>query len=482
MGESQDTLFAMDFNRSVKVEARRERLTSDAGALVVRELISQLGIDEYLVERLDDPRDQDLITHPQVELLRTALLLVSHGWGALTDVDVLRDDPVLRLSVSERRGDAPLRPQPEEALVPDGLASQPTLSRLLYALSSRDNTAVLRRMLVETATRRLHAAGEGPLDKATLDVDSIPIETHGHQEGTAYNGYFGHRGYHPILASVAETGDLLAARLREGNADTAQGALGFILELIDQVEGSYAESVSLRMDAGFPEDTLLSALEARETPYVCRIGSNPVLARMAEPLVRRPPGRPPNEPRTWLHELTYAAEEWSKERRVVLVVQERPGELHLHTFYLLTSWSPEEVPAEELLARYRRRGKAEKHYGELVEVVPALSSTNRRKSTYRGKEPENRADPCLPFAVNEVRLLLASLAYDLLHAGRALLEKITRTGWSLKRFVARLLKVPARVLLHARQVTVAIDDLAARHWYRLLTRIQQLRAPPCHAV
>lgn len=138
------------------------------------------------------------------------------------------------------------------------------------------------------------------------------------------------------------------------------------------------------------------------------------------------------------------------------------------------------MSAAELLALYRRRGKAEDHFGDLVRVVdPALSSTNRPKSTYAGCRPKDRAEPCDPFAVNEVRLLLAGISYNLLHAGRALLEAITRTGWSLERFVTQVLKVPARVLLGHRSVTVAIGECLADHWYRLLARIQELRWQPC---
>ena len=350
MSESQDTLFRLDFNGSVKIEGRRQRLTGDAGALLLRELMGQLGMDAYLAERLEDRRDQAVTKHPWAELLRTAVLLPAQGWRDLEDAELLRDDPVLRLAVSDRRGDAPLRAIPEGALVPDGLASQPTLSRLHKSLSTPANRAGLQEALVEAAVRRLQASEGGPLEHATLDIDSLPIETWGHQDGSIYNGHFGHRGYHPIVGSVAETGDLLALKLRPGNVHTAQGALEFVDELIDQVQGRYAKRVSLRIDAGFPEETFLSSLEQRDVAYVARIRKNAVLERMAEPHVRRPPGRPPKEPRTWVHELRYRAGSWSRQRRVVLVVQERPGELFLHTFFLLTSFSPQQMPADNLLA------------------------------------------------------------------------------------------------------------------------------------
>ena len=56
MGESQSTLFSMDFNRSVKIEDRPEHLSGDAGALLLREVLSLLQIDDLLEQRLEDPR------------------------------------------------------------------------------------------------------------------------------------------------------------------------------------------------------------------------------------------------------------------------------------------------------------------------------------------------------------------------------------------------------------------------------------------
>jgi hypothetical protein len=75
MGEEQGTLFSLDFNRSVVIEARPERLSSDAGALLIRDLTDRLGLPELADTYLDDPRDPDRISHPFVKVLRTWLLL-----------------------------------------------------------------------------------------------------------------------------------------------------------------------------------------------------------------------------------------------------------------------------------------------------------------------------------------------------------------------------------------------------------------------
>ena len=106
-----------------------------------------------------------------------------------------------------------------------------------------------------------------------------------------------------------------------------------------------------------------------------------------------------------------------------------------------------EMSGEDLLALYRRRGKAEGHLGELMSVVaPALSSTSRRKSHYRGEEIRKREKGVDAFACNQVRLLLAGFGYRIMHVQRAVLERVTGTGWSLRRLAERVLRTPARAL------------------------------------
>ena len=85
---------------------------------------------------------------------------------------------------------------------------------------------------------RVWAAGAGPGDgPLTIDLDSTICETYGlFKEGARHHGYTGQRGYHPLLAIAAGTGDVLMARLREGRANTARGAAHFLRETV----GRYA--------------------------------------------------------------------------------------------------------------------------------------------------------------------------------------------------------------------------------------------------
>lgn len=478
MGEVQATLFQPDFNRSIHVEARPERLSADAGTLLLRSLMDRLGLPRLLGRHLRDPRDPSRITHPWLELLRTEILLKCQGWSEHTDATLLRHDPLFRVAVSGRRGDSPLRPAPGRT--PEGLSSQPTLSRLLEDLSSDENRSGLGAVLLSMAKRRL---GSSATSSLVLDLDSLPIEVHGHQPGSAYNGHYRVRCYHPLVLRC-EQGDFLAGRLREGNAHTATGGLDFILPPLRHLK-RLAWQLWLRVDAGFPAEDFLSALEAEDVRYMARIRSNTTLERLAAPFLSRPAGRPPKEGRLWIHELRYRAGTWSRARRVVLVVLERPGEqqhLFLDHFFLVTNAPSEEMDGMALLERYRERGTAEKDFGAWQNALSLkLSSSPRPKRHYRGRKLRQGYVPHDSFATNEVRLLMSLLSANLLHAGAELLGRATREKLGRERFRTLLLKTAARVLLGNRKVTVVIDSVRARLWtsfWQQMERMYPARASP----
>ena len=485
MGEAKDSVGSVSFNGSIRIEGRPERLTSHAGAVLLRETDERIGFTAALAAKIEDPRNQDWITHPMSELVRARIYAMALGERDQDDIDDLRDDPVLRLAVSERRGDAPLREQAEESRIPDGLASQPTQSRLVETLSSAANLAVLGDALfglAATSHQRLRRSERAR--RGTIDVDSTAIETHGSQPGSAYNGHYKTTCYHPLVAMLASTGDWLGVALRPGQVHTSVGLDEFLMPLIDRTEKEICQVASVRADAGMPGGPLLDKLDARKIGYVMRLATNDVLKDLAAPHLRRPVGRPPNEIRTWCVELSYQAGTWSRARRVVLVVIDEPGELFLRHFFLLTSWDALQMPAEELLGFYRERGTMEGHIGDLKNTLrPALSSTSRPKSHIRGEPIAKPGEPRDGYACNAANLLLFALAYNLANLLRRVTARATAEPWRLRRMRDTLLRVPARVVLHARRVTVVLREEAAPLWTSFLRRLERLlpHAPPLRA-
>jgi Transposase DDE domain group 1 len=468
--------FSLEFNGSVRVEAREERLTGEAGAVLLREVDERLGLTRWLGKQLKDKRDERRITHSLEELVRTQVLLLAQGWRDGDDADALRKDAALRLAVSDSKSTGPLKPREGEA---EGLASQPTLSRLVGMLAQEGNREKLHEALARGTGRRLRAQQPGgrKLKQVTVDLDGLPVEVHGKQPGSEYNGHYAVRMYHPLIASLAETGDILDVRLREGNVHSASGGLDFLEQLLPRVEKEVCEVAAVRFDAAFPEDKLLTWLEERGTHYVARIRNTSVLRQEAALPRLLNSGVPMEEPGCVLYEWEYQAQGWSRPRRAVLVLQKVEQELFPNAFWLVTSWTAEQMPAEKLLKHYRERGTAEGHFGELMDVLaPALSSSRRPKSTYGGKPPVQRSEPVDAFANNEVRLLLNALAYNLVHAARVLLEEATGEGWGLRRVRERVLKVAARVLLHARRVVLVIGQESASLWRKLGSKLSALSA------
>src|SRR5712691_2623148 len=108
---------------------------------------------------------------------------------------------------------------------------------------------------------RAWRAGAGPGEASvTVDVDSTICETYGLAK---QGGVFGHtnvRGYHPLLAAVAGTGDVVHTRLRGGNANSGRGAKSFLTETFNRLRAASATGpVTLRADSGFYARTVVDA-------------------------------------------------------------------------------------------------------------------------------------------------------------------------------------------------------------------------------
>ena len=117
---------------------------------------------------------------------------------------------------------------------------------------------------------RAWSAGAGPGDAPfTIDLDSTICETYGlAKEGARDHGYTGKRGYHPLLAVAAGTGDVLMARLREGRANTARGAAHFLRETVGRVRYAGARGqLTVRADSGFYTHAIVAACRRMDVRF-----------------------------------------------------------------------------------------------------------------------------------------------------------------------------------------------------------------------
>jgi len=454
-------LFEPTFNRAIKLRQADPRITSNAGALLLREADHHLGLTADLATQLFDPRRPDRIRYQQVELLRQHLYTLALGYAHQDDQDALAHDVALKLSVWDRPGRQGLH---------ERLASQPSDWRLLDRLASPGNRRVLQATLAEWVARHQRAAGDGrKVTHGTLDIDPFPIEVHGRQPGGAYHGYYRRTIYHPLVASFSVAGDYDAPRLgegfvhailRRGNSSSAEGVVRFVRTALQRGR-LLASHLDVRIDAGLVNGRVLDAIDDEGARFVGRIRNNAVLDARAEPYLKRLPGRPLKEGDAFAVELgLYQAGEWTRPYRVVLVVIDLPDpqtglrELFPHYFFLVTNWRVEQRSGWELVEHYRRRGTFEDRLGEFNGAIGNGLSAGS-------------------FEANEASLLLKLLAFNLAGMLRGELEDASGCGWDLKRVQQTVLKAGARVVEHGRRVFVDVARAAGVLWDRLLDRIQR---------
>ena len=123
--------------------------------------------------------------------------------------------------------------------------------------------------------------GEGPL---TIDLDSTMCETYGlAKEGARHHGYTGQRGYHPLLAIAAGTGEVLMSRLREGRANTVRGAAHFLRETVGRVRHAGAKGqLTVRADSGFYAHALVVVCREMDVRFSITIRQHARLRELIE--------------------------------------------------------------------------------------------------------------------------------------------------------------------------------------------------------
>ena len=462
MGEAHGWLFEPSFNRSIKVRQADPRLTSNAGALLLREGDQRLGLTADLAARLIDPRHPKRIRYRLVELLRQHLYALALGYARQDDQDVLAHDVAMKLSVWDRPG---------RRVVDERLASQPSDWRLVERLATiKENREALRAALPEWVGRHQRAAGKGrPVFRGTLDIDPFPIEVHGEQPGGAHHGHYHQKMYYPLVASFSAEGTYESSRLgegfvhailRRGHAGGAEGAVRFVRTAIATCRG-LARYLDVRIDAGLVEGPVLDALDDEGVRFVGRLKSNARVEALAAPYLSRPPGRPTKEGDEFAFDLgDYQAGTWTRPYRLILVIIDLPDpktglrQLFPDSFFLITNWRREERRAWALLEHYRRRGTFEDRFGEFNAAIGG-------------------GLPAGSFETNETTLLLQLLAFNLVGMVRGELEDGSENGWDVKRVQETVLRAGARVAKHGRRLMVDVAKAAGVLWGRVLDGVRR---------
>ncbi len=442
MGEARKDALRLDFDRRLKLEFHGTKVTSDGGLLAYQELDDALGLTSNVDSQVRDIRTGKNTQHGLAALLRQSIYSRLAGYDDTNDAERLALDPAMRHVAGGRA-------------VERSAASTSVMSRFETEILTQPKNLEFLMSLPSRWVDRVHE-GKG-LKEIVLDMDSSVSETYGHQEGSAYNGYFECTCYHPLFC-FNQYGDLERALLRHGNVHSADDWQS-VLEPIMARYRTYNILGFFRGDAAFADPHVYRYLEAEGYFYAIRLKTNAVLYEKIEHLLTRPVGRPPRKPIVLYHSLRYQAVSWDIPRRVIAKIEWHAGELFPRVNFVVTNlrWRSSNV-----VKFYNKRGTAEQW---IKEGKYALNWTRLS---------------CHDFVDNQVRLQLFVLAYNLGNFLRRLVLPKSVETWSLRTLREKLIKIGAKVVAHSRYVVFQMTAVAVpRTLFReILERISRLRASP----
>lgn len=412
-----------------------ERAVAHAGIALPAALAGRLGIESLVDDsvRLGE-RPGAANAGAKVMSLVSAMAL---GADCIDDCDILRTGRTAEV-------------------LGHGVAAPSTLGTFLRSFSF-GHVRQLDRVLGESL-RRAWAAGAGPGEgRLVVDVDSFVGEVHGYKKQGAGYGYTRQLGYHPLLATRADTGEVLHIRLRKGSANTSRGMLRFTDELIARVDRAGAAGPKLlRADSGFWNGETFKKLDKAGWEFSIGVRSQRHVVALIEAIDEKAWTTLPNYPETSIAQI-----------------------------------------AETKLGNYRlvvRRVRTLTAQGELLPTWEHFSFATNRKQPLVLVEAEHRQHAVVELAIRDLKdqalahfpsgkygangawTVIAALAHNLLRWTHLLgLPGTTiRTARTLRR---RLLALPGRLTRTGRRSTL---HLPARWPWRteFLCALARIRALP----
>jgi len=397
-------------------------ITSDAGALLLREAAGRLNLFDRMAQAIPDPRELSMIEHEQRTMLAQRVLGIACGWEDLNDHQSLRNDPLFR--VASGRGIDPERP----------LAGASTLCRLENRIDRR-SCVELSKLLVELFVES-HTTAPTEL---VLDFDATDDEVHGKQVGRFFHGYYDHYCFLPLYVFCGD--QLLVAYLRPSNIDAAKHSRAILKLLVARLRQAWpAVKITVRGDSGFCRWKMLRWCDRHDVDYVVGIAKNPALLRLAGPLMgaAKEQFEQTKQKQRIFGEFAYAAGTWDKPRRTIAKAEH--GERGENPRFVVVGPGVGGEPQALYDELYCARGEME----------------NRIKEQQLGlfADRTSRHD----FVANQFRVLLSAFAYALVeHVRRTALAGTELARAQVPTIRTKLLKVGAVVRTSVRRVVLHLS-------------------------
>jgi hypothetical protein len=425
--------FASAGKREVVAEFNGGTISSDGGALLLREADRKIKLLERFSQCFLDGRNPALVEHRIEQMLAQRVYGLALGYEDLNDHEQLRYDPLLQVLAGKA--------EPGQ----EALAGKSTLNRMELGNGAPDRYKkitfwrdAMDDLLVDVFLEAHSAAPE----QIVLDIDTTDFAIHGGQEGRFYHGYYDHYCYLPLYVFAGE--HVLCARLRPSNIDPSAGSRKEIERIVKQIRAAWPEvPIVLRGDSGFCREELMAWCENNQVDYVFGLARNVRLeAIVAEALQKaqrqweqtQQPARVFTE---FQHETVSGT--WSRKRRVVAKAEHIDGKSNPR--FIVTSLPEEGWAARPLYEDlYCARGDMENRIKEQFALFADRASAASMRA-------------------NQLRLYLSVMAYSLVCGLRRLgLQATDLANAQVGTIRVRLLKMGAQIRVTVRKIWIQMSS------------------------
>src|SRR6266571_483483 len=245
--------------RRVQADFSGGTLSTDAGALLLRQVDIHLGLTAQLAQCFYDHRNPAWVDHSVQELLRQRLFATALGYEDINDHQRLRLDPAL--------------------------AVPSTLNRLELS-NNKDSRchkvphdpAQVEACLLKMGVRCLPKHAQ----EVVVDLDAMGHRLHGFPEGRLFNAYYDDYCYLPLYAFV---GDFpLWAQLRTAEHEAARGVVPALEKIVAAIRKRCRQArIIIRGDSGFGREEIMAWCEGQPNLYYCLgLAKNSVLLEKLE--------------------------------------------------------------------------------------------------------------------------------------------------------------------------------------------------------
>lgn len=251
----KNTLFYKQ-NRAYLLDFSAEGISSDSSMFLSEKIERKYNIINYISSFFSDTRYQNTVKHSYENILKQRVFLMMQGYEDANDAAYLKNDPVLKTILG---GD---------------IASQPTISRFENNMDKHTIFKILYGWL-DRYVKSL--AGR---DRIIIDIDATDDPTHGAQQLSMYNGYYGQFMYNELLFHDGETGQIILPVLRPGNSHSNKWYVSILKRVVNAIKAKHPDiKIFIRADSGFSNAPFYKLAEDESLYYAVGLATNDVLKR-----------------------------------------------------------------------------------------------------------------------------------------------------------------------------------------------------------